>query len=234
MKTDAIISTTGEIGKKAHRTGHEAKFIVFEGLDGSGKSTQIEILRKRLREKGKKVYVTAEPTNSAIGGLIRDTLSNSHKREPAELAGLFLTDRIAHNVDPDRGIKKFLSEGTEVICDRYYYSTFAYQGMGTDLQWLFDINLNCPQIQKPDLCIFLDVSPQRCKKRVDEDRFHLEIFENDERIMEETGALFFDVFEQLGDRENIRIVDANRSEEAIADEIIELVTELYGQNAGFQ
>ena len=80
-------------------------FVVFEGLDGSGKSTQISMLKDKLRSMGRKVCVTAEPTSSTTGGLIRDALSNNYKREPAELAGLFLADRIAHNVNPVWGIK---------------------------------------------------------------------------------------------------------------------------------
>lgn len=205
---------------------NKSMFIVFEGLDGSGKSTQINMLKDKLKLMGRKVYVTAEPTNSATGGLIRDTLSNNYKREPSELASLFLTDRISHNVNPVWGIQKFLNEGTDIICDRYYYSSFAYQGLGTDLQWIMDMNLNCPQIIKPDLCIYLDVNPQKCKHRVDNERAHLEIFENDEKIMEQTRMQFFEVFKKLNSNENIRIIDANRPINVIADEILTIVMEM--------
>lgn len=198
-------------------------FIVFEGLDGSGKSTQISMLKDKLKLMGRKVYVTAEPTNSATGGLIRDTLSNNYKREPSELASLFLTDRISHNVNPVWGIQKFLQNGTDIICDRYYYSSFAYQGLGTNLQWIMDMNLNCPQIMKPDLCIYLDVDPKRCKRRVDSERAHLEIFENDEEVMQKTRMQFFEVFKKLNSSENIRIVDANRPLNVVADEILTIV-----------
>lgn len=198
-------------------------FIVFEGLDGSGKSTQISMLKDKLRLMGRKVYVTAEPTNSATGGLIRDTLSNNYKREPSELASLFLTDRVSHNVNPVWGIQKFLNEGTDIICDRYYYSSFAYQGLGTDLQWIIDMNLNCPQIIKPDLCIYLDVDPEKCKRRVDSERAHLEIFENDQKIMQQTRMQFFEVFKKLNSTENIRIIDANRPINVVADEILTIV-----------
>ena len=201
-------------------------FIVFEGLDGSGKSTQIEILKSKLKLMGRKVHVTAEPTNSATGGLIRDTLSNNYKREPTELASLFLTDRISHNVNPAWGIQKILSEGTDVICDRYYYSSFAYQGLGTDLKWIIDMNLNCPEIMKPDLCIYLDVDPHRCKTRVDSERAHLEIFENDEDVMNKTRTQFLEIFKLLNETENIRIVDANRPANIVADEILTIVMNL--------
>lgn len=202
------------------------KFIVFEGLDGSGKSTQISMLSEKLKLLGRKVYCTAEPTNSATGGLIRDTLSNNYKRDATELAGLFLTDRIAHNVNPAWGIKKFLDAGVDVICDRYYYSSFAYQGLGTSLSWIMDMNMNCPEIIKPDLCIFLDVDYKKCKERVDMERPHLEIFESDEKIMEATRTQFYEVFKLLNGKDRIQIVDANRPFSVVADEIYRIIMTL--------
>lgn len=205
---------------------NRGRFIVFEGLDGAGKSTQISLLAEKLRLLGRKVSCTAEPTNSATGGLIRDSLSNNYKRGAAELAGLFLTDRIAHNVNPVWGIKKFLEDGNDVICDRYYYSSFAYQGLGTSMSWVMDMNINCPEIIKPDLCIFLDVDYKKCKARVDEERSHLEIFESDAEIMKATRAQFFEVFRLLNATEHIQIIDANRSTTAVADEIYRIVMQL--------
>ena len=148
-------------------------FIVFEGLDGSGKSTQISLLKDKLKSMGRNVHITAEPTSSATGGLIRDALCSCHKREPSELASLFLTDRISHNVNPVWGIKKMLSDGKDVISDRYYYSSFAYQGIESDLQWIINMNIDCPQILKPDLCIYLDVNPDRCKNRIDSNSWNV-------------------------------------------------------------
>ncbi len=201
-------------------------FIAFEGLDGSGKSTQINILSEKLRMMGRKVHVTAEPTNSATGGLIRDTLSNNYKRGAVELAALFLTDRISHNVNPAWGINKFLDEGVDVITDRYYYSSFAYQGLGTDLDWIMNMNLNCPSITKPDLCIYLDVDPTKCKNRMDSERTHLEIFENDEALMRKTRENFLEIFKKLNEQENIVIIDANRPKHAVADDILRVVMSL--------
>ena len=198
-------------------------FIVFEGIDGSGKSTQIRMLQENLKLMGRNVCTTAEPTNSATGGLIRDTLSGNYKRSTPELASLFLTDRISHNVNPVWGIKKLLGEGKDVISDRYYYSSFAYQGLSTDIDWVLDMNLKCPDVQKPDLCIYLDVDPDSCKKRIDTNRTHLEIFELDPELMKKTRAKFFEVFEKLGDSENIRIVDANKPIDELANEIFEIV-----------
>ena len=96
------------------------RFIVFEGIDGAGKTTQIELLAKRLQQEGRRVFRTAEPTESVSGGLLRDALSGISKRTPTELAALFVLDRIFHNTNPVNGIEKMLADGLDVICDRYY------------------------------------------------------------------------------------------------------------------
>ncbi|KJS23173.1 MAG: hypothetical protein VR72_02550 [Clostridiaceae bacterium BRH_c20a] len=201
-------------------------FIVFEGLDGSGKSSQINELSKKLRAIGKMVSVTAEPTNGATGGLIRDTLSNNYKRNATELAALFLADRISHNLNPMNGIQKFLNEGINVICDRYYYSSFAYQGVEADMKWIMESNLNCKHITKPDLCIFLDVDVNQCKERVDQERASLEIFESNYEIMAKVRQSFFEVFRILKDSEKIEIIDANKSFSNVSEEIFKKVIHL--------
>ena len=112
------------------------RFIVFEGIDGAGKTTQIELLEKKLQDEGRRVYRTAEPTESVTGGLLRDALSGNSKRTACEMAALFTLDRIFHNVNPINGIEKMLADGIDVICDRYYYSSMAYQGSETDVDWV--------------------------------------------------------------------------------------------------
>lgn len=202
------------------------RFIVLEGLDGSGKSTQISLLARRLREQGRRVQCTAEPTGSATGGLIRDALRGNFRCGPAELGALFLADRVAHNADPVWGIQALLREGQDVICDRYYYSSFAYQGLSTDLNWVMEMNLNCPAIAKPDLCIFLDVDSRVCKERLDRERAALELFETDPEGMSATRRLFLEVFQRLEGRENIRILNAAAGPEELAARIFALVGEL--------
>lgn len=106
------------------------KFIVVEGLDGSGKGTQTALLCAYLKSQGRNVYPTAEPTESVTGGMIRDVLSGARQRTSSELAALFLADRVAHNMNPVNGIEKTLEAGIDVVCDRYYYSSIAYQAVG--------------------------------------------------------------------------------------------------------
>ncbi len=194
------------------------KFIVFEGLDGSGKGTQIRLLEKKLTSLGRYVAVTAEPTDTALGGMIRDALSGNSPRTPSELAAMFLADRVAHNVDPKKGIKALLDSGKDVICDRYYFSSFAYQGIDTDLDWVMDMNLNAPDILKPDICIFLDVDPNICMERIDRARAFTEIYEK-ASTLSRIRKRFLEVFDRLSGRENIKIIDAYRDVEDIAKDV---------------
>ena len=202
------------------------KFIVFEGLDGSGKSTQIALLESRLKAQGREVYRTAEPTDGATGRRIRAALSGDRPCTPAELAAFFLADRIAHNEGPDTGFRRRLDAGEDVLCDRYYYSSFAYQGLETDLKWVADMNRNCPAIAKPDLCVFLDVDYRKCKERLDAGRAKLEIYERDLGFMERTRAQFLKVFQALEGEDRIAVVNADRDVEAVAEEIYEVVKEI--------
>ncbi len=201
-----------------------AKFIVVEGLDGSGKGTQISMLAKALEKADHHIFLTSEPTQFTTGGLIRDTLGHMTNRTPAEVAGLFLADRIAHCANPVSGIKKMLESGVTVICDRYYYSSFAYQGSLTDLGWVMRSNLDCPDVLKPDLCIFLDVSPDECDGRIQKGRASREIYESIEAI-KRTRAQYMEVFNMLPDH-NIKIINAQRHPDEIAKDVLEAVLEV--------
>lgn len=201
------------------------KFIVFEGLDGSGKGTQIRLIEKKLLEAGRDVTLTAEPTETALGGMIRDALAGNHTRTPSELAALFLADRVQHNTDTKKGILSLLNAGKDVICDRYYFSSFAYQGIDVGLDWVMKMNLDCPDILKPDVCIFLDVDPDVCMQRIDSSRAFTEIYEK-ASTLKRIRSRFFEVFERLKDVENIKIIDASRTPEEIADDIEKIVLSL--------
>ena len=198
------------------------RFIVFEGIDGAGKTTQIDLLAKYLRGQGRAVYCTAEPTETVSGGLLRDALSGASRRTICEMAAMFVFDRINHNVNPVNGIQKMLNDGFDVICDRYYYSSLAYQGSGTDPEWVSNMNLNCPEIMRPDVCIFLDLTPEQSMARINRNRATQEIYENEEKLTLVRNQ-FYSVFEQLSERDNIQIVNAYRSVEEIHADIVALV-----------
>ena len=198
------------------------KFIVFEGIDGAGKTTQINLLANYLREEGRAVYCTAEPTETVSGGLLRDALSGATRRTICEMAAMFVFDRINHNVNPVNGIQKMLADGFDVICDRYYDSSLAYQGSGTDPEWVGNMNLNCPEIMRPDICIFLDLTPEQSMARINRGRATQEIYENEEKLTPVRNQVYR-VFEQLRERDNIQIVDAYRTVEEIHQDIVGLI-----------
>ena len=200
----------------------KGRFIVIEGLDGSGKTTQIELVAEKLRAAGRTVCVTAEPTASVSGGLLRDALGGISNRSACEMAALFVLDRIFHNVNPN-GINAMIDKGIDVVCDRYYYSSLAYQGSQTDFEWVKDMNLNCPEIRIPDLCIFLDLAPEESLRRISKGRTTTELYEKQETL-ESVRKRFFDVFELLKDRDNIKVIDTTgNSIEEVSAKIAEVL-----------
>ena len=185
------------------------RFIVFEGIDGACKTTHIPLLAEYLRGQGRRVAVTAEPTDGETGKMLRRALSGAIPSTPCELAALFVLDRIRHNVAPG-GIEALLAAGEDVICDRYYYSTLAYQGSETDLTWLAEMNLSCPAIRHPDLCIFLDLTPEESLARIAERGEEREIYETREKLAA-VRSKFYQVFDLLQNRDRIAIVSASGS-----------------------
>lgn len=203
-------------------------FIVFEGIDGAGKTTQIGLLADKLRAAGLDPYITAEPTGMATGREIRRVLSGALPKTPAQVAAMFVQDRIDHNVDPEQGIERMLADGRAVICDRYYYSSLAYQGSLTDFDWVMACNCTCPEIRRPDLCIFLDLSPEESMKRITRDREQIEIYEKAETLTR-FRARYLDVFQKLSARgESIEIIDASGTIEQTALAINEAIQKYFG------
>lgn len=198
------------------------KFIVFEGIDGCGKSTQLKLLATALKARGRQVCMTAEPTDSPTGHALRAALSGKDPRTPYEMAALFTLDRIGHNQCPD-GIADRLAGGYDVLCDRYYYSSLAYQGSLCDYEWVKHMNTACPEIRHPDLCVFLDLPPAESLARVAKRGEAREIYEKEEtlRLFRDT---FFRVFRSLCDR--VAIVDAAGTPEAVAERVFAAVKEI--------
>ncbi len=205
----------------------KGKFIVLEGLDGCGKSTQLKRLSERLQAQGERVILTAEPTGFETGGYLRRILSESQEKNMYLQAALFLADRLEHITHPETGILQYLEQGYTVICDRYYYSSFAYQGTASDIDWVMNINLGCPQMLTPDLAIFLDVNPDTCKERIDQVREKPELYEKDLSLMREIRNNFLTVFDKLKDRQTIAIIDANKSLDEVEKEIFDHVQKTF-------
>jgi dTMP kinase len=134
-------------------------FITFEGPDGSGKSTQIELVADFLRRKGYNIYCTREPGGSAIGDQIREVLHDVKNTEMSSRAEILLYSASRAQL-VEQIILPRLAQGEVVLCDRYADSTYAYQGYGRQLDFatLRTITEFATQNLKPDLTIYLDLN----------------------------------------------------------------------------
>jgi dTMP kinase len=151
-------------------------FVVIEGPDGSGQSTQTELLAKWFEKQNRRVFVTKEPTNSLVGGIIRSILKKEWEVDMKTLQLLFAADR-SHHLRTE--IKPFLNKGIDVISDRYVLSTLAFGSLEEDLEWLKKINSKFPE---PDLTFILNVPGKVCAERIAKSRFSFEIFESTEKL----------------------------------------------------
>ncbi len=159
------------------KNSYPGKFIVFEGIDGSGTTTQAELLFKHLKKRGQKVHLTGEPTRSLIGGLIESQISGDWKSSPECLQLLFTADRAYHL---EKEIIPLLKNRITVVCTRYFLSTLAYGNLDIkDENWLMEIN---KKFILPDVTFLLKVSPKICIRRIKKERFHKELFEKEEKL----------------------------------------------------
>ena len=193
-------------------------FIAFEGIDGSGKSTQVKLLTEHLKQAGHKVYYTFEPTDSPIGSVIRNILNHRIEADHRTIAGLFVADRLDHLLNKTSGILKKLEEGYTVITDRYYFSSYAYHGTHMSLDWVIEANALSAELLRPDINIYLDITAERGIERLNEGRNAVDLFENIENLKKVRNT-YFEAFEKLKEKEKIFITDADRSPEIIAADI---------------
>lgn len=184
-------------------TKKQGKFIVFEGTDGSGKSTQIKLLGKYLQEKGEVCRFTREPTDSPFGSLLHSCMTGRIDTDEHTIAALFAADRLDHINHPKNGIRAALNEGCTVLCDRYYLSSFAYNGGFVPLDWVIELNRPAMESLKPDLVIFLDVPVEEGMARVSR-RGETERYETAER-QKKIRDNYFEIFSRLGG-ENVVVV----------------------------
>lgn len=193
-------------------------FIAFEGIDGSGKSTQVKLLSERLKDSGHKVYCTFEPTDSPIGSLIRNIFNHRIEADHRTIAGLFVADRLDHLLNKTNGILKKMEDGYTVITDRYYFSSYAYQGIHTSLDWVIEANSLSAELLRPDLTIYIDITPDVSMKRLLNNRSSLELYETKENL-KNVRDKYLEVIERFKSEENILITDGTRATEDIAEDI---------------
>lgn len=126
-------------------------FYVLEGVDGAGTTTQADKLAAHLATRGK-VWRTCEPSDAAVGSLIRRALHDTPPLSDRSLALLYAADRQEHVFGPD-GIRERCLRGEPVVCDRYLFSSLAYQGSALSFDFVYELNAHFPL---PEALIFLD------------------------------------------------------------------------------
>lgn len=203
----------------------KGRFIVFEGIDGSGKSTQIKSISKQLETQGLKIYTTFEPTDGPVGSLIRQMLSGEIATDQRTIASLFAADRTDHLTNQKNGIKQKVDQGGIVLCDRYYFSSYAYHAQYIDMEWVIHTNSLNAEILKPDLTIFIDVDPEICFKRIKLSRTDFEMYEQID-VMKNVRINYFKAFDRLKDSEKIAVVDGNTTPEKVEDSILNEISKL--------
>jgi len=200
-------------------------FITFEGLDGSGKTTQIKLLNSYLKGEGFDVILTREPGGTEIGRKIREILLDkknqdiSHKTETF----LFLASRAELT---SKVIVPALGEGKIVICDRFFDSTLVYQGIarGLGVEEILEMSLWATDGLVPDITFLLSMKVSRCDKRIKEanrkkDRIEME----ENNFKEKIYKGYLDIARE--NKERFVVIDAEKSIESIFEEIKSKVLE---------
>lgn len=196
----------------------KGKFIVFEGIDGSGKSTQIRLLSERLKKEGISCYTTMEPTDSPIGSLIHQIMIGRMKTDNKVIASLFAADRLDHLLNDVNGLVAKVEEGITVISDRYYLSSYAYHSVDMPMEQVIAMNTPSRDLLKPDLHIFVDTDPDTAVERIAVNRQHTELFEKKSRLVR-TREQYLNAIEKMQGEENIVIINGTKPVEEIAEEV---------------
>jgi dTMP kinase len=193
--------------------------VVFDGIDGTGKTTQAKRLLEKLRKEGFDAVYFREPSDSPWGLEIKSKAGRPDSLTPEEELSLFQKDRMENvekNLRPAREAKKV------VILDRYYFSTIAYQGArGIDPEIIRKMNESFAL--KPDLVFILDVAPSEGLSRIEKSRDSLEKhFEREDYLVKVR-----EIFRSIKGK-NIHHLDASRSEDAIFEDIEKIVFDFLG------
>lgn len=214
----------------------EGHFVVIEGIDGAGTSTQAQLLSKWFRSRGLPVHLTHEPTDGPIGSLIRQVLTHrlvvcgmTGPRAPtwATMTLLFAADRLDHL---ESEIMPNLMDGVTVVCDRYDLSSIAYQSVSASTDdpsisaWVRSVN---QRAKRPDLTIVLDVVSEVAAKRREIRACSTELYED--MALQTALAAAYRQAEQLVPGDAVVHIDGNESVETVHARVVEAVQRLRGE-----
>lgn len=196
-------------------------FIVLEGPDGAGISTQAAMLQAGLAAQGHRAIATKEPTTGPIGAVIRQALSHRLVYPPSQpldndvMALLFAADRLDH-IRAD--ILPRTEAGIHVVCDRYRLSSYAYQGLTAGQEWVRLLN---SRSIAPDLTLFIDVPPHVSQSRITSRGGHIELYETEERLRPIYGnyLALVEAARQAG--EHIVTIDGTPPPPAVAEAVLQ-------------
>jgi len=196
-------------------------FIVLEGIDGSGTTTQTKKLTEFFKKINKPVYQTCEPTSGVIGDFCRKNLAKK-QISPMALQFLFVADRIEH---AEKIILPQLLEKKIIISDRYFWSTIAYSGLFCQEKFFGKIFQNSKIFPQPDLTIFLNCSPEIAFSRIIERKKKFEIFEN-KKLLQKISQQYLKIFQKLPPQKILKI-DGDKDESAIFKIIKNFLTQKF-------
>lgn len=205
------------------------RFITFEGPEGAGKSSQIQLLGEALTASGREVVLTREPGGTPLAEAIRNVVKGHQGSEAVHPATELLLMEAARSQHVSQVIFPALAAGKIVLCDRFFDSTTAYQGggRGLDMEMVKHLNLFAAQGVVPDLTLLLDLAPERgfertgrrVETRGEYDRFELEKLDFHRRVRQAFLSL------AAQEPERVKVIDADRDPEAIRKDIWSLVDE---------
>ncbi len=199
----------------------QERFVVLEGLDGSGTTTQMKLLHERLAAAGAPFWTTWEPTDGPIGALIRTILARRAAALPRSIALLYAADRAEHLFSAG-GIVERTTRGELVVSDRYIFSSLAYQSIDLGFDFVQALNGDFPL---PRCVIFLDTPVEVCQQRIARrgERELFDGFQFQTRVREG----YLSAFERYkGSGMRLEVLDGNRSEGEISADIWKVISSL--------
>lgn len=193
-------------------------FVVLEGLDGAGTTTQMQLLAEACDKADRPCKATFEPTDKPIGRLVRSILKKEIVTTPMALAKLYAADREDHLYNPVYGLVHDLEAGKIVISDRYFYSSLAYQSVECDFEKIAALN-NFPA---PQYIFFIDTPVEECMRRISSRGEAEELFDRRD-FLTHVKANYERIFSALDPKVRFYRIDGLQTKERIAEQIRSIV-----------